>query len=138
MTNMDDALNAAAAALAKVDAQVAAAEARRAGMDQLAGEIATLTATVRSPQGEVSVEAQSSGRIVQVAVTEGALKLSAIRLSQLVTETVAEAQRKAALAAVDRSARVLGEESPLVGQLRSEAEVAYPAPGGASSDIGYR
>lgn len=138
MTNMDDAQNAAAAALAKVDAQVAAAEARRAGMDQLAGEIATLTATVRSPQGEVSVEAQSSGRIVQVAVTEGALKLSAIRLSQLVTETVAEAQRKAALAAVDRSARVLGEESPLVGQLRSEAEAAYPAPGGASSDIGYR
>lgn len=135
---MEDAQEAAAAALAKIDAQVAAAEARRAGLDQLAEEIATLTATARSPQGEVTAEAQSSGRIVQVSVTEAAVKLSATRLSQLLTETVAEAQRKAALAAVECSARVLGEESPLVGQLRTEAEAAYPAPGGASSDIGYR
>lgn len=138
MTQADDALAAVEAARAKVDAQIAAAEARRFGIDQLAEEVATLTATARSPQGEVTAEAQSGGRIVQVSVTETAVQLSAIRLSQLLTETIAEAQRKAALAAVERSARVLGEESPLVGQLRTEAEAAYPAPGGASSDIGYR
>ena len=100
MTQADDALAAVEAARAKVDAQIAAAEARRFGIDQLAEEVATLTATARSPQGEVTAEAQSGGRIVQVSVTETAVQLSAIRLSQLLTETIAQAQRKAALAAV--------------------------------------
>lgn len=138
MSPENDAHEAAAAALAKVDAQVAEAEARRAGIDQLAGEIATLTATARSPQGEVSVEAQSGGRVLRVAVTERGAQLSAARLSQLLTDTVADAQRKAALAAVDRSAQVLGTESPFVGQLRAEASEAFPGASTGSDDIGYR
>lgn len=132
MTDMDNAQAAADAALARVDAQVAEAEARRAGIELLADEVTALTAVERSPQGEVTVEAQSGGRVLSVAVSDRALQLSPQRLSQLLTETVSAAQRSAALAAVARSAMVLGEDSPLVGQLRAEAAATFPA----SNEIG--
>lgn len=132
MTDMDNAQAAADAALARVDAQVAEAEARRAGIELLADEVTALTAVERSPQGEVTVEAQSGGRVLSVAVSDRALQLSPQRLSQLLTETVSAAQRSAALAAVARSAMVLGEDSPLVGQLRAEATATFPA----SNEIG--
>lgn len=132
MTDMYNAQAAADAALARVDAQVAEAEARRAGIELLADEVTALTAVERSPQGEVTVEAQSGGRVLSVAVSDRALQLSPQRLSQLLTETVSAAQRSAALAAVARSAMVLGEDSPLVGQLRAEATATFPA----SNEIG--
>lgn len=137
--NETDPLAAVEAARAKVDAQLAAAEARRAGVTQLAEAVKDAVSTARSPRGEVTVTAQPTGRVVSVVLTEAAESLAAPELSRLLTETVALAQHRAAMDALDRSAAVLGDGSPLVAQMRGEALAAFPEPGAnGSASIGYR
>jgi DNA-binding protein YbaB len=119
------------AARARVDAQIAAAEQRRAAVHRLANEVGQLTATAQSPRGEVSATAQPGGKVTAVRVTEEGLSLSADALSRVLTETVAQAQHSAAMTAVDRSSELLGADSPFVQNLRLQANEAFP---GAGSD----
>ena len=124
------------AARARVAAQVAEAETRNAAVARLADDVSALTVRIASPRGEVTVTASPTGRVVQVSLTSAAETLAAAALSQLVTDTVARAQHSAAMAAVQRSAELLGEHSPFVVQLRDDAESTFPDRG--SGAIGYR
>lgn len=123
-----DPLAAAEAARQRVAEQVARAEERRADAQHLANDIRSLAATAHSRRGEVSVTAQPSGRVTSVEFTAAALDLSAHELSRIVSDTIATAQHQAAMDAVARSARTLGEDSEFVSHLRTEARVAFPAP----------
>lgn len=136
--NVEDPLAAVEAARARVDAQIAAAEAKRAGVAQLARDVDHASSEARSPRGEVTVTARPSGQIVAVEFGRAAEGLAAAALSRLVTSTIASAQHRAAMDAVHRSAEVLGEGSPIVDQMRDEAVRAFPDPGADSSSIGYR
>lgn len=139
MTLQEDPLAGVEAARAKIDALVAEAEARKDGFGHLAEELKAVSATARSPQGEVTVVAQPSGRIVAVQFTEAAERLRASQLSHLVSETIASAQHQAALAALKLSGPVFGEESLAFDQMRSEALAVFPGPGDQDPHtIGYR
>ena len=133
MSTTDDALAGVEAARAKVAAQIAQAEARRAGIHALADEIRTLSATVSSPRGEVQVTALPGGRITAVVFGSAAEALDAASLSALATRTVVEAQQRAANLAVERAAETLGPDAPFVARLRSEVAV-YQAPSGEFRD----
>lgn len=135
----EDPLAAVEAARAKIDALVAEAESRKDATKNLADELHAVSAQARSPRGEVMVVAQPSGRIESVIFAVSAEELGAAELTRLTTLTIAEAQHKAALAALELSARTLGEDSPAFEQLRGEALAAFPEPGGSDmSSIGYR
>lgn len=125
---MGDPLAAAEAARQRVAEQVARAEECRADAQYLANDIRSISATTHSRRGEVSVTAQPSGRVTAVAFTKAAKSLSTSELSHIVSDTIATAQHQAAMNAVERSARTLGEDSEFVTHLRTEAHVAFPAP----------
>lgn len=80
--------------------------------------------------------AQPGGKVCSVRVTESGLSLGAGALSRLLTETVSQAQHRAAMAAVDRSADLLGGESPFVRDLRSQANEAFPDAGSDGIRLG--
>lgn len=122
----DDVLAQLEAARAQVDAQIAAAEQRRDAAHRMADDIKELTVTASSPRGEATVTAAPGGGVTAVRIADAALSLGAVALSRLVTETIAQAQRKAALAAVERSAEVLGEASAFVTELRSQVDQSFP------------
>lgn len=132
-TNGEGALHGVEAARERVGAQVRAAEQRQQSVEQLVGELQTVSETVRSARGEVEVTAQPSGRVVDLRFSASAEGLSAAALSRVATETIALAQHAAAMAAVQRSAELLGESSEFVSQLRHDAETAYPKPGAGDS-----
>ena len=118
------------AARARVNAQIAEAELRRSAVDKLAEDVKQLSVSVQSPRGEVQATAQPGGKVTGVRFTEAALSLSADALSRLVTETIARAQHQAAMAAVDRSAQLLGDGSAFVEELRTQANTSFPPPAG--------
>ncbi len=113
-------------ARARLDEETRAAEARQEGVKQLAQDVKALSTTVKSPGGEIAVTASPSGRVSNVTFTQAAESLSAAALSELVTATIARAQHRSAMDAVERSAELLGEDSPFVTQLRDDALAAYP------------
>lgn len=123
-----DPLAAIEAARARIAQQVASAEARREEVKTLSHEVRDLSETARSNGGEVSVTARPGGQVVSVDFSPAAEGLSSSALTRIVTETIARAQHRAAMRAVEHSANTLGEDSALVAQLRSEAESAFPAP----------
>ncbi|MBC9927491.1 MULTISPECIES: YbaB/EbfC family nucleoid-associated protein [unclassified Leucobacter] len=120
----------------RVAAQVAEAQARKENIDHLADQIENATETARSPRGEVAVVAAPSGRVLSVTLGESAASIAPADLSKLITSTIAQAQRAAAMVAVRLSSDALGEASPLVEQLEREAEAAFPGP--ATDQITFR
>lgn len=115
-------------ARSQVAAQVAAAEARKEAIDQLVAGVRDTSETAKSPRGEVTVVAAPTGRIISLTLGEPSASLSIVELSKLITDTIANAQHAAAMAAVQLSAETLDPQSPLVVQLRAEAEAAFPGP----------
>ena len=115
------------AARARVNAQIAEAELRRSAVDKLAEDVKQLSVSVQSPRGEVQATAQPGGKVTGVRFTDAALALSADALSRLATETIARAQHAAAMAAVDRSAQLLGDGSVFVEELRAQANKSFPS-----------
>jgi len=115
------------AARARVDAQIAEAEQRRSAMDQLAGEVKELSASARSARGEVTATALPGGKVSAVQFSDAALSLGPGALSRLATSTIAQAQHEAASAAVERTAQLLGDDSPFVHELRARVHESFPA-----------
>ena len=136
INEFDQALAGLNAAKGRVEGQVAAARARNEALDMLADEVQRMSATVTSPRGEVTVTALAAGAITGVLVTAEARGLEASRLSEVITSTIAAAQRAAADQAVARTAEVLGEASPLVAGLRSDLDALRSA--ARDNGLGYR
>ncbi|MDQ1113857.1 DNA-binding protein YbaB [Microbacterium testaceum] len=128
MTLSDDSLTALDQARARVQAQTAEARALSHDAARMADDVRTATASRTSVGREVRVSAAASGRIDRIDISNNALHLDAATLSRIVTETVREAQRDAADAALRRMAESLGESSPLVASTRRRLDDEYVGP----------
>lgn len=128
VTLSDDSLTALEQARARVQAQTAQARAMSHDAARMADDVRTATATRSSVGREVRVSAAASGRVDRIDISSSALDLDAATLSRIVTETVREAQRDAADAALRRMTESLGEASPLVASTRRRIDDEYAGP----------
>ncbi|WP_187240563.1 YbaB/EbfC family nucleoid-associated protein [Microbacterium mitrae] len=114
---MDDITEQVAAARERVYGQVEAARARHNALRTAISEVRGLTATVKSPRGEVSVTAAMSGAVTEVRVLHE--DLDARTLSAILTQTVAAAQQAVRDQAADRMTEVAGADSNIIADLRT-------------------
>ena len=114
---MDDMTEQVAAARERVYSQVESARARHNALRSAIDEVRGLTATVRSPRGEVSVTAAMSGAVTDVTVLHD--DLDARTLSAVLTNTVAAAQQAVRDQAADRMSEVAGADSTIIADLRT-------------------
>ncbi len=114
---MDDMTEQVAAARERVYSQVESARARHNALRSAIDEVRGLTATVRSPRGEVSVTAAMSGAVTDVTVLHD--DLDARTLSAVLTKTVAAAQQAVRDQAADRMSEVAGADSTIIADLRT-------------------
>ena len=94
-----------------------------------------MTATVTSPDGQVTVVAQPTGGITSVRLSSAAAD-NAVALGAVITATIAKAQRAAADIVLESMAQTLGADSGLVDAVRRDVDAAFPASGDTS--LGYR
>lgn len=138
MGDFDEAMAQIGQARAELDRQVQQAAERKRVLQQLSADIGTTRVAERSPRGEVEVTAGAQGAVSGVRISPDAFAgLDAASLGRIITRTIAAAQHRAAVRAVERSAELLGPDSPVVGQLRSDVERTFPMPGDGDSP-GYR
>ncbi|MEX8057975.1 YbaB/EbfC family nucleoid-associated protein [Microbacterium sp. 16-032] len=128
MTLSDDSLTALEQARARVQAQTAKARALSHDAARMGDDVRTVTATRSSLGREVRVSAAAGGRVDRIDVSSSAMDLDAATLSRIITETVREAQRDAADAAVRRMSESLGADSPLVESTRRRVDEEYAGP----------
>lgn len=121
---------------ARIRAQAADAERRRAAVHELAATVDTARATVRSERGEVAVTATATAAIIDVTVAPEALELDPSALGALLVRTIGRAQRVAAERALDATEAALGEGG-FTAQLRAEVAARFPDPT-EGEGIGYR
>jgi DNA-binding protein YbaB len=117
---MTDAFDDLDSARARIRQQVQGARERSAAVTVLADQVATTTATVRSPRGEVSVTATASAQVSDVTIAPGALELRADVLGRLIRDTIAAAQRTAAERALAAAEETLGADSGFVAGLHAD------------------
>lgn len=109
------------AARARLDAQVVAARSARTGLDAELAELRMISVTTRSPRNECEITATAEGSVIRVRVSPHA-QLGP-ELDAVITRTIEAAQSAAREAAADRAARLLGENAPLVADLRAPRAV---------------
>ena len=114
---IDDITEQVQAARERVYGQIEDARARHTALREAINEVRGLTATVRSPRGEVSVTAAMSGAVTDVRVLHD--DLDARTLSALLTQTVAAAQQAVRDQAADRMTEVAGADSSIIADLRT-------------------
>lgn len=122
MGNQMDIEGEIAAARARVNEQVAQAAARREQLREASDTLRSLTASARSPRGDVIVVAGADGRIVDVTLSRDAEINPS--LGRVITATIAAAQSNARAAAADFAANKFGEDSPLASELRRDPQGA--------------
>ena len=110
------------AALAKVARDVAMAQenADRAGRVKL--EIDLVRGRGRSKRGEVVVEVDATGVLVDLVLADAALDLRADVLARTIREVIAVAQRDAAKRSMVIADDAFGAGSPVTAHLRGEFE----------------
>lgn len=122
---MTDPFGSLESARAMIDLQVQQARERSAAVSVLAEQVSTTTATVKSPNGAVSVTASAAAVITNVTLTAGALELTPAALGALVTETILRAQRAAAELALGAAEAALGTDSGFVAGLRDDVDSRF-------------
>ena len=135
MSGDDDLLASMEALNAKIDAQIAQSRVRADEAARVAAEATQMTATVTSPDGQVTVVAQPTGGITSVRLSSAAAD-NAVALGAVITATIATAQRAAADIVLESMAQTLGADSGLVDAVRRDVDAAFPASGDTS--LGYR
>jgi DNA-binding protein YbaB len=125
MTLETDTLAALEAARMRVREQTERARTAAREAARMSEDVRTLTRTAHSPGGEVSVTAQASGVVERVELSPRAPEWDVAALSRLLTDTIREAQRSASHAAVERMTETLGDESPLVADIRDRVAAQY-------------
>jgi hypothetical protein len=97
-------------------------------------EIEAIQERVSSPRRELSVVVDASGRLLDVGLTDEALRMSPAALGRLLVETAGRAQQAAGVRAGRIAADAFGEDDPAVAHLRGEIE----ARAARSDGIEYR
>jgi DNA-binding protein YbaB len=108
------------AALARVQADIQAAQERAEQAAQFKDSVDRLRGRARSPRGEVTVEVDTSGQLVDLRLSDDATDIVARDLSALILETVRHAARDAAQQTLAVTAETFGEQSPITEQMRAE------------------
>jgi len=121
------------AAIARVEEQVAAAQARAAQAQQVQADIDAVRASATSPRREVTVTVDATGRLAGVRLSDAAYDLRPDALGRLIVETANRAQRLAGEQALEITATAFGADSPVVAHLRDELEKEPPS--GPATDI---
>ena len=134
MTLENDTLAAVEAARMRVIAQTERARTAAKEASLMAEEVRSASSTVSSPGREITVTAQAGGAVNRVEISERGREWDARTLSQVVTDTIRQAQRSAAEAAVRRMAESVGADSPLVSNVRAQIDAQY----GSETGIEYR
>lgn len=124
---MSDPVEDLEAARARIRAQAADAERRRAAVHELAATVESTRATVRSERGEVAVTASATAVILEVTLDPEALDLAPGALGALLTRTIGRAQRAAAERALAATEAALGE-GEFTARLRAEVAARFPEP----------
>lgn len=122
---MTDAFGDLDSARAMIDSQLEQARERSVAMSAMAERVASTTATVRSPRGEVAVTATASAAITDVTLSDAASTLNPVTLGRLITETISRAQRAAAELAIAVAAETLGPDSALIADLRADVDSRF-------------
>lgn len=108
-------------ALAQVEADVSRSDARAAQMPAFEAAVAEARGKAYSKERDIIVHVDSTGRIVELRITDHALARGAQRLTHELLATIrdaeADAQRKTLAAVSD----LLGDDDPIVAQLRDAA-----------------
>jgi len=105
------------------------AQQNRERAQALAADVESITESVRSPRGEVTVRARVGGKLAGLDFGPAAEGLALPVLAQLTLETIAQAQHKAMSVLADRSAELFGAESDIATSLKSDARRGYPTTG---------
>jgi len=125
-------------AMARVNQQVAEAQERAKRATEVRLEMEALRGTARSPRGEVSVEVDTSGRLLGLTLTEDAMELGERELASLIVATTHAAAARAGEKAVELAAEAFGEESATTTRLRDEITERNQKASPGGSDIAYR
>lgn len=105
---------------AQVEADVRRAEARAAQMPAFEAAVASVRGTGRSRGRDVVVHVDSGGRVVDLRLSEAALARGAQRLAAEVLATIRWAEADARESTLRAVADLLGDDDPIVAQLRAE------------------
>lgn len=107
--------------LQMLDDQATRASAHAEQMQHLAERISEVTAEVSSPHDEVRVRVDSSGRVIGVTLTEAAMELSPDGLGRMLLTVIGDGYRQVSGQTVDLAREELGDQSPTVAQMRTNA-----------------
>lgn len=110
------------------------AQQRAVAASAVRAEIEAVRERVSSPRRELSVVVDASGRLLDVGLTDDALRLGPAALGRLLVETSGRAQQAAGARAGRIAADAFGEDDPAVAHLRGEIEARAPR----SDGIEYR
>ena len=108
------------AAIERVQADVRAAQERAALAAEVKAALDRVRGHARSPRGEVTAEADPSGRLTGLQLADRATDLAAPDLADLVVRTARDAAREAGRRALAVTAEAFGEDSPVTEHLRGE------------------
>lgn len=109
-------------ARAQLREQIAESHQRREALRDAAANVRTATGTARSRDGSIAVTARADGSITDITLADRALDDSAAGLAKELKATVTAAQRAALEQAAAVSGVDLGDDHPLVADLRRSAE----------------
>ncbi|MFF1530860.1 YbaB/EbfC family nucleoid-associated protein [Cellulomonas sp. NPDC058312] len=108
------------AALARVQADIRAAQERAEQAADFQEVVGRVRGHARSPRGEVTVEVDTTGQLVNLQLADAATDIVARDLSGLILDTVRAAAKDAARQTLAVTAETFGEQSPVTGAMRAE------------------
>lgn len=108
------------AALARVQADIRAAQERAERAADFQESVGRVRGRARSPRGEVTVEVDTNGQLVDLRLADHATDIIARDLSRLILDTVRSAGEDAARQTLDVTAETFGEHSPVTDAMRAE------------------
>jgi len=120
------------AAIARVEDQIAQAQARAVQARQLRADIDAVRGVAASARREVTVTVDASGRLANVELADAALELAPRDLGRMIVETANKAQRAAGEKALTLTTEVFGEKSSVVDHLRAELDRVPPSADGTT------
>jgi len=115
------------AAIARVQRDIAEAEARAQTAADVRASIDRVRGRARSPRGEVDVEADATGQITDLQLADAALLLRPQQLATLIRETIRAATAAAGRLAVTLTDDAYGEGSAYSARLRAELDARATA-----------
>lgn len=113
-------------AIARVNSQVVEAQERAVRAKKLREDMDALAVAVASPRDEVVATSDVTGRLLKLALSESAMRLSPDALALLITKTAGAAAAKAGQQALELAAEAFGEASPVTAHLRDEVASRGP------------